>query len=166
MPVRLTDADIARLVGQRKPVPADWRARLKRKAKGGHEEAQTDLTGVDGDEFRVIVRQSLFNPLAFSVILAWKVPGSNALFRLRRYNGRAHEHSNPIEGQQFFAAHIHIATERYQALGEREDFFAEPTGRFAELDGALGCMAADCGFETAPTSQLALFDKETADAQR
>ena len=166
MSVRVTDADIARLIGQPKPVPADWRTKLKPKAKRGHSEAQLDVVGVDGDAFRIIVRQTLSNLLAFSVILAWRAPGSNVLFRLRRYNGRAHWHSNTIEADRFYSAHIHLATERYQAIGEREDFFAEPSNRFADLDGALACMAVDCALAAPGPSQLTLFDWEADDADR
>jgi len=89
--------------------------------KRGHQERHFDITGVDGSEFRVILRQSTANVLDFSAILAVRVPQSSQVFRLRRYNGRSHEHTNHIEGLSFYDFHIHLATERYQELGARED---------------------------------------------
>jgi|GEM_PF-6635768 len=32
-------------------------------------------------------------------------------------------------------------------LGAEEDSYAIATDRFSDLDGALGCMLEDCGFE-------------------
>lgn len=102
--------------------------------------------GAQGSEFRIIIRRSQFNPLDFSVIPAHKVPMSNELFRLRRYNGRSHWHTNPLERQTFYDFHIHQATERYQVLGAKEDHYAVPTDKYADLDGASTCMLSECGF--------------------
>jgi len=55
--------------------------------------------------------------LDFSIILAYCPEASNQLFRLRRYNGKSHEHTNTIEADKFYNYHIHTATERYQELG-------------------------------------------------
>ena len=68
-----------------------------------------------------MLRQNKINRLDFSVILAVRVPQSNLLFRLRRYNGKSHEHTNHIEGDTFYDYHIHMATERYQEIGTRKD---------------------------------------------
>ena len=55
-----------------------------------------------------------------------RVPQSNRVFRLRRYNGKSHEHTNPIEKEIFYDFHIHTATERYQVLeNKKEDTYAE-----------------------------------------
>lgn len=105
-----------------------------------------DIQGAHGSKFRLILRQSVFNPLDFSVILAYCTPTTNRIFRLRRYNGRSHEHTNRIEGDRFYDFHIHMATERYQELGMSEDAYAEPTERFADLPSALQCLLEDCGF--------------------
>ena len=80
-----------------------------------------ELRGDAGSEFSVMLRQNKINRLDFSVILAVRVPQSNLLFRLRRYNGKSHEHANHIEGDTFYDYHIHMATERYQEIGTRED---------------------------------------------
>ncbi len=150
MPVRLTDAEIAALLAEIKQLPADWQARFATRVKAGHRERDVEVVGADGSEFVVNVRQSLANPLDFSVILAHRPPKSGNYFRLRRYNGLSHEHSNPIEREKFLGYHIHQATERYQEPGcFREDHFAVQTGAYATIEDALGCMLRDCGF-TAP----------------
>ena len=46
-----------------------------------------ELSGDGGGEFRLILRQNRINPLDFSIILALRVPTSNQIFQLRRYNG-------------------------------------------------------------------------------
>jgi len=116
-----------------------------------------DIKGQDGNDFRLILRQSVFNPLDFSIILAYRPPQSNILFRLRRYNGKSHEHSNLIEEITFYDYHIHQATERYQNIGAREDSYAEPTNRFSEFYQAISCLVEDCGFEFSPGIQTSLF---------
>lgn len=120
------------------------------------------MAGASGANFRLIIRLSDFNPLDFSIILALNPPESNQLFRLRRYNGKSHEHTNTIEGNTFYGFHIHEATERYQEIGAREDAYAEPTDRYADFYGALQCLLEDCGFELAPGSQMWLSGEDEA----
>jgi hypothetical protein len=160
MPVRLRDVEIARLVAEGKVLPDDYRRRLQVRAKRGHKEQELDLKGVEGSEFRVVLRQSTSNALDFSIILAYRAPKSNQVFRLRRYNGKSHEHTNVIEGEAFYDFHIHVATERYQDLGMREDSFAEVTERFGDYDGAVRALLADCGFQASVRGQQALFGEE------
>jgi hypothetical protein len=131
MPVRLRDVEIARLVAERKVLPDDYRRRLQVRAKRGHKEQELDLRGVEGSEFRV-----------------------------RQYNGKSHEHTNVMEGEAFYDFHIHVATERYQDLGMREDSFAEVTERFGDYDGAVRALLADCGFQASVTEQQVLFGEE------
>lgn len=138
-------------------MPLDYQSRLQLRPKSGHKERELDITGSNGSGFQVIIRQSLFNPLDFSVILGYLMPESNVLFRLRRYNGRSHEHTNGIEGNNFYDFHIHSATERYQMAGYDEDHYAEPTARFADLSGAIQCMLQDCAFELPSDDQQSLF---------
>ncbi len=149
MAVTYTDCDIEGLLQEPKELPADWRRRVQMKPKRGHEEQQLDIVGMHGSEFRVILRKNRIDSMDFSVILAVLVPQSTQVFRLRRYNGRSHEHTNPIEGNTFYDFHIHCATERYQDLGAREDSYAETTDRYATVFEALRCLFADAGF-TAP----------------
>lgn len=152
MALTYTDAEIARLLAEEKPLPADWQRRFHPSSKRGHEERELTVAGVDGNSFRLITRKNRFNPLDFSVILGVEIPLSNRLFRLRRYNGKSHEHTNQIEGNTFYDFHIHFATERYQSLGNRaprEESYAEITDRYGDATGALDCMLADAGFTTA-----------------
>jgi hypothetical protein len=93
------------------------------------------------------------------VILAL-VPPAGALFRLRRYNGKSHQHTNGIENETFYNFHIHRATERYQDLGMREDTFAEATERYGDMEGAIRCMLSDCGFVPPDDGQGRLFGEE------
>ena len=82
------------------------------------------------------------------------------LFRLRRYNGKSHEHTNRLEGRTFYEFHIHTATERYQDSGLREDAFAEPTTRLADFVGAVACALDDCGFDRPQPPQPSLFRED------
>lgn len=128
------------------------------KPKRGHKERELEVTGESGSEFKLILRQSNFNPLDFSVILAYRPPKSSQLFRLCRYNGKSHEHTNKLEKETFYTFHIHRATERYQVeSGEREDGFAEPTTRYGDFPGALNAMLDDCGFTKPDNLQSLLF---------
>ena len=115
------------------------------------------MTGALGSEFRILQRRSNFNALDFSVILAYRVPGTNQILRLTRYNGKSHEHRNPLEQRRFYGFHIHTATERYQRTGNREDSFAELTDRYADLESATQCLFRDCGFDVPDDPQGKLF---------
>ena len=137
--------------------PKNYKNLISLKRKRGHKERELDVPGTDGNQFRLIFRQSNFNPLDFSIILALFPSDSNLLFRLRRYNGKSHEHTNPIERTSFYDFHIHYATERYQDIGGREDVYAEPTDRFTDFETALRCFMEDCRFEEPFCPQLPLF---------
>lgn len=156
MPEILTDQAIDGLIHEQKLLPEHPLGRSL-KAKSGHKEREMDVTGANGSRFRIIIRQSANNALDFSVILAYRRPHSNALFRLRRYNGKSHQHTNKLERNTFYDFHIHRATERYQATGLREDAFAEPTTAYADLHGALECMLRECTCQLPPNSQRTLF---------
>ena len=155
----LSDKDIKGLIKEKKPLPDDYKTKIMIRPKRGHKERELDVNGEDGNEFRLILRQSLFNTLDFSVILAYRPPKSNIIFRLRRYNGKSHEHTNPIEGKTFYEYHIHQATERYQQIGAREDTYAEPTNRFSDFQQAISCMINDCAFDTPFDPQRKFFEE-------
>ena len=146
MATLLADHEINALIQETKPLPEDWRRRFSLKPKHGHRERELNITGAHGSRFSIILRESIPNPLGFSVILAYFPTTENRVFRLRRYNGKDHAHTNTLERQTFYDFHIHLATERYQNSGLREDAFAVPTDRFADFDGALRCMMEDCAF--------------------
>jgi hypothetical protein len=157
MDITLTDEDIERLVHERKVLPAKHLERLALKQKRGNYEAHLEVAGETGGQFRIIVRQLILDPFDFSVILAYRLPHTNKLFRLRRYNGRHGEHTNRIEGIRFSGTHVHKATARYQDRGMAEEAFAEPTDRYSNLHEAIDCLIADCGFEKPPDPQGSLF---------
>ena len=146
MTIQLNDEKIGSLLAERKLLPEDFLSQLKPKSKHGHKEYEKDILGENGSNFRLIFRQSELNPLDFSVMLVYLPKGSNQQFRLRRYNGKSHEHGNHIEKNKFYGFHIHTATERYQQSGYREDTYAEETTRYADYHGAIECMVKECGF--------------------
>ncbi len=84
MAVLLTDAEIDALVRDPKPLPAGFRGRLTLRPKRGHQEGELEVEGASGAAFRVFLRRSTRNALDFSVILAYLVPASNQVIRLRR----------------------------------------------------------------------------------
>jgi hypothetical protein len=88
VPIKLTDAEIARLVAEQKPLPNDYQSRLQIRPKRGHKERELEVQGAAGSEFLLILRQSDLNPLDFSVILGYRLPGLSTVFRLRRYTAR------------------------------------------------------------------------------
>ena len=151
------------MIEECKPLPDNYGSRIKLRDKRGHKERELDVAGADGTQYRLILRQSNFNTLDFSIILAVSPSDSNQLFRLRRYNGKHGEHTNKIEGDTFYDFHIHQATERYQESGMNEDAFAEVTDRYADFHMALRCMLEDCGFETPEGAQKNLLGDLTYD---
>ena len=157
MAIKYSDIEIDALISELKPLGDDYKAKIHLRDKRGHKEKDLDITGSNGNRFRLILRESLLNPLDFSIILVVLPKDTNQLFRLRRYNGKSHEHTNPIEGDKFYDFHIHTATARYQELGVREDTFAEPAERFSDFHTALDCMIEDCGFEMPINGQQTLF---------
>lgn len=157
MSTLLTDTDIAKLIAERKQLPASYTAKLGLKEKRGHKERELDITGDDGSSFRLILRQSSLNILDFSAILAYIPEGGAQTFRLRRCNGKSHEHTNKLEYQTFYDFHIHYATERYQTSGLREDAYAVPTDQYADFHGALRCLLNGCSFDEPADPNLFLF---------
>ena len=145
--ITYTDDQIATLSGERKQLPAGWRTRMQSRTKRGHRDATLLAAGDSGMDFRLITRQSVHHPLDFSVIPGVPFPHSGRIFRLLRYNGRSHPHTNTIEGDRFCDFHIHKATERYQKKGQKEESYAEVTDRYRDLDGASICMIKDAEFE-------------------
>jgi hypothetical protein len=155
--ILLTDAEIAAFISEPKQLPAGFLSKVQLRPKQGHKERDLEITGANGSEFRLILRQSLFNILDFSAILAYADKSSSQAFRLRRYNGKSHEHTNKIEHQTIYGFHIHFATERYQHSGFREDAYAELTNRYGDFQGALSCLIQDCGLVFPSNGQELLF---------
>lgn len=155
--IQFTDAEIDALIREEKPLEPGYRSKVQLRPKRGHKEQELELTGANGSEFRLILRQSLLNVLDFSAILSFIPKSSSQVFRLRRYNGKSHEHTNQIERESFYDFHIHFATERYQLSGLREDAFAEITDRYGNIQGALDCLIQDCGLILPRNGQQRLF---------
>ena len=154
-----SNQEIAALLQERKPLPTDWRERILLHSKRGHNQGYLEMTGDLKSDFRLILRQNQINLLDFSIILAVQVSRSSKLFRLLRYNGKSHEHTNHIEDETFYDFHIHRATERYQEFGTREDAYAEATDRYDSFHGALCCLIDDANLDVPPELQLRLFDE-------
>jgi hypothetical protein len=145
--ITLTDVEIDSLIHEEKLIVSDFFSSFHLTRKGGHQEGKKDFTGLLGSQFRVFVRQGVFNPFDFSIGLLYLLPNSNKAFILRRYNGKSHEHTNKIELDKFYGFHIHTATARYQELGQEcEDGYAVATDAYADLNGAMRCMESECGF--------------------
>jgi len=155
----LADAQINDLIGEPKPLPEELvgLTPLLRSIKLGHKEAQYDITGSAGSDFRIIIRQNNLNALDFSVILAYLPETTNQVIRLKRYNGKSHEHTNRLERDKFYGFHIHTASERYQREAETEDGFAEMTIRYSDLSGAIQGMISECGFKLPDQHQIRLI---------
>jgi len=142
----LSDIEIEALINEEKPIvqPISDLGR-KFKEKKGHKEFDLVINRPDNSAFKIIIRQSIENPLDFSAILGFIPPKKTDVFLLRRYNGKSHEHRNKIEKEPlFYDFHIHKATERYQIEGPREEYYAEITDRYADLYGAIECLVSDC----------------------
>ena len=151
------DAEIDTLIHEAKTVPNGLCPLTKQIERNQHWRRDFDVTSASGNAFVISTRQSMLNVLNFSAILGYRMPGLNTIFRLCRYNGK-HEHTNTIEDERFRDFHIHIATERYQRRGSREDHFARMDNRYATLDGAIECLLMDCGFGfDPPAKNLSLF---------
>ena len=148
--IQLSDAQIDALIREPKSTPGSlFPLRLIERSQ--HRRKDYPVSSVSGNEFVIAVRQSVINPLNFSVILMYRVPGFNTFFRLCRYNGKHGGHTNEIEGNDIGdECHIHTATERYQQLGGKEESFAAATTRYSDLNGALRCLLEDCGFAPPP----------------
>ncbi len=158
MAARYSDQEISDFIKERKPLSVDFWKQITLRNKRGHKERELDVVGEQGSQFRLILRENTINILDFSIILALCPSDTTQLFRLRRYNGKSHEHTNHIERNTFYDFHIHYATERYQDLGSREDSFAEPSDRYASFFEAVDYMINDCGFDLPEESKQPLFE--------
>jgi hypothetical protein len=147
------DSQIQALVNEPKPT-VELTELVPTTVKGRHRERQHSVTGSGGSGFRLIVRQLILDPSDFSVILAYEIPDTTGLFRLRRHNGDSHDHSNRLEGDTVRGFHVHLATERYQLQGFREDGYAEPTNSYTDVIGAIRYMLEVAQF--VPPAQSAL----------
>ena len=146
MAVTYTDDEIAMLIAECKLL-SSRQLPLRFRDKRGHREAGIDIQRDSGGTFRIIIRESRFDPSDFSIILAIQPTQRSGLFRLRRYDGM-HEHTNLLEStrrnrDKFYDFHIHTATERYQESAFPDDGYAEATERYNDIDGAFHYLYKD-----------------------
>ncbi len=154
-----TDEEIQNLVTEEKHFVGSIDDMLNFKESNGHKRSSVEIKRPDGSLFIIKLRQNLNNVNDFSAILAFQERGCNKSFKIRRYNGKSHEHSNKIEGDKFYTFHIHKATQRYQDAGRKEESFAEATDRYSDLRGALKCLLKDCNVKTKLNPQTSLFSE-------
>jgi len=154
----LSDKMIADLIAEPKRVPDGVCSLRAIPERNGHRHKEFDVHCDTENRFIIRIRQLCINPLDFSVILAFQLPGLHSYFRLRRYNGlHAGVHTNVLECEKITGFHIHTATERYQrSSGLKPDSFAERTNRYWSLESAVECLLFDCGFRS-PMEDAPLF---------
>lgn len=152
----LNDSEITALIFEPKTIPDGLAQHLRMIEKNRHKHKEFKIDCESGSLFVVKIRQACVNPLNFSVILGYTLPGTYTVFRLRRYNGKSHRHTNSLENQTFYDFHVHMATQRYQIPGFNEDHFAEVTTRYYDLQGAIECLVHECGFRS-PLAGTPLF---------
>ena len=54
-----SDQDISRLIQERKPLPTDYRTKIQTRPKSGHKERELDVKSVTGEDYRLILLQSI-----------------------------------------------------------------------------------------------------------
>jgi hypothetical protein len=153
----ITDQRIASLLGEAK----DW-VDLTRytptKRKRAHLQGRIPINGAFGSRFEIFVRMAILDPTDFTVGLGWHRPDVTGLFHLLRCNGSSHDHPNRIEGNVVEGFHIHVATERYQALGEPPEGYAYPA-EYSDFRGAVEAFIDLTGItRPAQLDDLTLFD--------
>ena len=154
-----TDEEIQSLIAEEKHFRGSIDEMMNFKESDGHKRSSVEILCADGNLFVIKLRQNLNNVNDFSAILAFQERGCNKDFKIRRYNGKSHEHSNKLEGDKFYAFHIHMATQRYQDIGRKEESFAEATNRYSDLRGALKCLLKDCNVIAKLNPQTSLFSE-------
>ncbi len=157
MAIIYTDTEIKQLIQERKTLISGGFLDFRPIHNRGHLRDQWILNADSGQAYRLILRRNLVNQFDFSAILAVQMPQSNQLFRLLRYSGNSHEHTNSIEDVTFKNFHIHQATKRYQNVGAREDAYAEPTTQYQNWHSAITCLVFDSNIEASVNPQQSLF---------
>ena len=160
MEIKLNDQEIKELILEKKQFPKEWHTIFQMKDKKGHKEKEIRIPRNDGSLLKIILRQNMINPLDFSIILGYMTPKSSMLFRLIRYNGKSHQHTNKIEKHYFYDFHIHRATVKYQESGFKEDGYAEITNSYSDINSAWDCFIKECNLVFPEDNQMSLFGKE------
>ena len=146
-----TDEQIAQLMALAKRVE---NPSAKSKNEGKHIRRDFRVVSTDGaHQFALFTRQSSLLPQGFSAGLRWLAKSGESVM-LMRCNGSDHPHTNSIERDRFEpACHIHQATERYLAVGQKVEGYASLTTAYRTLEGALHHIVQRCnitGLKTEP----------------
>ena len=142
----LTDIEIQDLVNEPKHINQSVSSLIKslkiKKGRSPHMRQNSyKFPRKNGEgEWQLYIRLNSKYPLDFSCGLEFIPENRKEGFRLRRYNGKSHFHTNQLEKETFQDFHIHIATEKYQRSSYKDDHYAEPTDRYAQLRGALNAF--------------------------
>lgn len=153
--MNFTDAELLKLCDICKII----NKKSKERSLNGHSGRDFSLSDTEGNQYVLFIRQNERIENNFSCGLRL-VLNSGEKVTLARYNGSDHPHFNPIEKTRFSnESHIHIATERYIAIGRKSEHYAETTNRYTTSKGALHCLVMDyhiTGIET-EAEQTELF---------
>lgn len=111
--------------------------------------------------FELYTRQNQIDPEHYSCGLIYQPGGGAKGIPLVRYNGSNHTHYNPLEGGERIVnqCHIHRATERYMAAGDKCDKYAETTNRYSTMEQALACLLEDCSISGLAIDQPTVKDE-------
>ncbi len=154
----LTDAQINSLIKMPKRIENPG---AKNRTEGKHARRDFRVKSMDDKhEFALFVRQSTMLSDSFSAGLRWLSKSGEAVM-LVRFNGPSHPHSNMLEGERFeFEHHIHQATERYLAAGNKDEGYAEITKEYKTINGAIHCLVTRCNITglTTQADEPDLFD--------
>lgn len=152
-----TDDEINALITEEKTHTGTIHDIMNFKESDGHKRTSFDIIRPDESRFIIKLRQNVNDMNDFSAIIAFQEKGNNRDFKLRRYNGKSHEHSNKLEGAKFYDFHIHFATQRYQDEGRKEESYAETTDRYSDIKEALNCLLKDCNVKIKKDRQMDLL---------
>lgn len=149
----LTDAEVAELLADPKPLPRNFRRRLQLRRKRNRPSeryAKLDIESESGRRYRLWVKENTRITNNFSVGLLY-LPSTGAKVELLRCNGFHQEHRNRIEGTVIAVdtPHIHHRTERYQAVN-KPLHYAKVAYEYRDRKSALNFVARNFGFYIEP----------------
>ena len=131
----LTDEKIAQLLALPKRVE---NPQSREKVEGKHRRRDYRVISDDGGHrFTLFTRQSTRIANGYSAGLLWHAKSGEDVILLR-CNGSDHPHPNVLERERIdYQCHVHMATERYIQANRKGEGFAETTGEYHTLAGAL-----------------------------
>jgi hypothetical protein len=96
----ISEERIGALITEPKPEPPGLVPLGVMSQRNQHYRKDFRIMAPSGNEFLVAIRKATLNIFDFSVILGYQLPHLHTVFRLRRYNGKSHPHTNPIEKER------------------------------------------------------------------